>query len=99
MPLPLLAMVLIATNIRIPLAPQYKSASLRSRLARIDWAGSALLAVGVGALLVGLILVLRGPLGSGGATAVVVIGALVVAGILGKLAATRLGRAFSGDGL
>lgn len=53
----------------------------------------------IGALLVGLVLVLRGPLGSGGATAVVVIGALVVAGILGKLAATRLGRAFSGDGL
>ncbi|MFZ3482521.1 phage holin family protein [Sphingomonas sp. 3-13AW] len=53
----------------------------------------------IGALLVGLILVLRGPLGNGGATAVVVIGALAIAGILGKIAATRLGRAFSGDGL
>jgi hypothetical protein len=53
----------------------------------------------IGALLVGLILVLRGPLGSGGATAVVVLVALAIAGVLGKMAATRLGRAFSGDGL
>lgn len=53
----------------------------------------------IGALLVGLILVLREPLGNGGATAVVVLVALAIAGILGKMAATRLGRAFSGDGL
>lgn len=46
------------------------------------------------ALLVGLVLTLSTLVGPGGATAIVVVATLVIAGILGKMAATRLSAAF-----
>ena len=51
------------------------------------------------ALLVGLILLLRLWIGIGGATAVVVVAALLLAGVLGMMAQSRFRKVTSGDGL
>lgn len=61
-------------------------------VAAIFLAGSALTA-----LLVGLIMALSTRTGPLLATAIVVVAVLAIAGLLGKLAASRLSRAFGGD--
>lgn len=76
-------------------------ATVRLRAAKLGIAlGVAavfLLGSAITALLVGLILSLATVTGPLLATGIVVVAVLAVAGILGKLAATRIGRAFGGD--